>query len=131
MKVIIFIVGIFVIVGLYFLVKPNSGNNTKPSVENKVVSKDSNKVKNFEISFKNKKVSVQSNVLQVNEGDRVVIKVSSDEDEELHLHGYDLSVELSKDQPRELSFIASHSGRFGLELHHNELEIATVEVMPK
>jgi len=44
-------------------------------------------------------------------GDDVVIKITTDEDEELHLHGYDKSVELKKDQPAELSFNANLTGR--------------------
>ncbi|HSW11988.1 MAG TPA: hypothetical protein VLI06_04065 [Solimonas sp.] len=64
-------------------------------------------------------------------GDEVVLRITSDHDDELHLHGYDLSLPLRAGRPGELRFRAEHSGRFDCELHHHHLDLATLEVLPQ
>lgn len=68
------------------------------------------------------------------QGDELRIRLVSDQDVELHLHGYDLHLHLRPGVPGELAFVAAHSGRFELELHgakgaHEALTV--VEVQPK
>lgn len=69
--------------------------------------------------------------LIVKAGEEIVLRVTSDRDDELHLHGYDLSLPLAAGEPAELRFRAEHSGRFEAELHRSHLELATLEVMPQ
>ena len=64
-------------------------------------------------------------------GDEVELRVTSDSNDELHLHGYDLSLPLRAGQTGSLRFRAQHSGRFELELHHRHLELAALEVRPE
>ena len=64
-------------------------------------------------------------------GDDVVLNVLSDRDDELHLHGYDLSMDLKAGQSARLSFRAEHSGRFEAELHRSHLQLGTLEVLPR
>ncbi|WP_162932485.1 hypothetical protein [Solimonas sp. K1W22B-7] len=64
-------------------------------------------------------------------GDEVELRINSDRDDELHLHGYDLSMPLRAGQTATLRFHAEHSGRFDCELHHSHLELATLEVRPE
>jgi hypothetical protein len=68
--------------------------------------------------------------IEVQQGSAIEIKVITDHADELHLHGYDLKLQLTAGEPATLAFSADHSGRFGLELHHSHGEIATLEVMP-
>jgi hypothetical protein len=68
--------------------------------------------------------------MQVREGEDVEIKVTSDEADELHLHGYDLHTPVKPNQPIALYFKATHSGRFELELHKSGVELGTLAVMP-
>ena len=65
------------------------------------------------------------------EGDNITIKITSDQEEELHIHGYDNSVDLQKDIPAQLSFTANITGRFIYELEKSETEIGVLEVLPK
>lgn len=70
-------------------------------------------------------------VVVLKAGDEVELRVTSDSNDELHLHGYDLSLPLRAGQTGSLRFRAEHSGRFELELHHRHLELAALEVRPQ
>lgn len=88
-------------------------------------------VKTLEIKLKNKTLDQTPQTLKAFEGENVVLKVTGDEEEELHIHGYDLTLGLSANEPKELTFVADKTGRFEIELHSNETVIAALEVLPK
>ena len=69
--------------------------------------------------------------IQVHEGQNVTLKLTSDQPDELHLHGYDLHLSLRANVPAALAFQAVHSGRFDYELHHAHVELGTLEVLPR
>lgn len=55
------------------------------------------------------------------QGEALNIEFVSDQDNELHLHGYDIKLQLAKGETARLSFTATHAGRFEYELHrHSE-----------
>lgn len=68
--------------------------------------------------------------MSVAQGRSVAIQVQSDRDDELHLHGYDLSLPVTAGTMAELSFEAKRSGRFPLEMHESRLELGALEVQP-
>lgn len=70
-------------------------------------------------------------VVALRQGDQIVLSVSSDQDDELHLHGYDLSLSLKAGVPGSLRFTADKSGRFEYELHHAHMELGALEVQPQ
>jgi hypothetical protein len=63
-------------------------------------------------------------------GQRVTLVVSSDVADEVHLHGYDKSVDVDPGQTARLVFTASIPGRFEVELEDRGLQIADLEVRP-
>ena len=66
----------------------------------------------------------------VDQGQRVVLVVSSDVADEVHLHGYDKMVDVTPGSPARLPFVASIPGRFEVELEDRGLQIADIEVRP-
>jgi FtsP/CotA-like multicopper oxidase with cupredoxin domain len=66
----------------------------------------------------------------VDEGDRVDLRITSDTPLELHLHGYDLEEEVEPDEPSELSFDATITGRFEIEAERTQEELGTLVVLP-
>lgn len=55
--------------------------------------------------------------LRVTQGDTVRLTFTSDELGEIHLHGYDLTADVSPEQPGELVFQAENAGAFGINFH--------------
>ena len=88
-------------------------------------------VKVFELTVKDGKLESGPEVLQVSEGDEVVLRITVDKADDLHLHGYDLHAHLKPGVPSELSFKASRTGRFEYELHKAHVDLGALEVQPK
>jgi FtsP/CotA-like multicopper oxidase with cupredoxin domain len=55
--------------------------------------------------------------VRVTQGEEVEITVSCDQSAELHMHGYDLSVEPRPGTPATFAFVAKIAGRFPVEAH--------------
>ena len=64
----------------------------------------------------------------VSQGDRVVLVVRSDVADEIHLHGYDKSADVTAGGTARLPFTANLSGRFELELEQRGVQIADLTV---
>lgn len=119
-NLIILIVGILLLGGLFFISKPKQQNiNTQVPP------------KTFDLVVKNKKLVSGPETIKVNQDEQIAIKITSNENDELHLHGYNISVEFEKDTQAELSFTASISGRFVYELEKSKIDLGAVEVQPK
>jgi plastocyanin domain-containing protein len=69
--------------------------------------------------------------VEVGEGDRVRLRVTSDEPIEIHLHGYDIEREVAPGEPATLSFEADLSGRFDKEDHESEEVLGVLIVQPR
>ena len=59
---------------------------------------------------------------------RVVLIVKSDTADEVHLHGYDLSVDVAAGGTARLAFTATIRGRFEVELEQSGVQIAELTV---
>ena len=70
-------------------------------------------------------------VMQVSEGDEVSLTLRSDRADELHVHGYDLHAKVKAGVPTVLNFKADRTGRFTMELHHSNVELGALEVLPQ
>jgi ABC-type Fe3+-hydroxamate transport system substrate-binding protein len=64
----------------------------------------------------------------VSKGDRVVIVVKSDVADEIHLHGYDKSTDVTAGGTARLPFTADLPGRFEVELESRGVQIADLTV---
>ena len=65
---------------------------------------------------------------QVPLGETVVLRVTSDAADEVHLHGYDLSLDLPPGQPAVLRFDATIPGVFEAELHDAGIVLAELQI---
>jgi hypothetical protein len=66
----------------------------------------------------------------ISRGRRVVIRVTSDVADHVHLHGYDLTADVAPGEPATIEFIADVPGRFEIELEERRLPLAELEVRP-
>jgi hypothetical protein len=117
-KILIIILGLGLLVGLFFVLKPTTDNQSSAQ-------------KVFQLEIKDTTIVAGSSTLNVKQGDSVTIKILSDVEEEFHLHGYDRSTDLVPNQESQLSFVADISGRFAFELEKSKKELGVLEVQPK
>ena len=67
---------------------------------------------------------------EIEQGTQVVLIVRADVEDEAHLHGYDLSVDVAPGQPGRIKFRADKAGEFELELEDRGIPIAELIVSP-
>ncbi len=132
---ILIVVGVIAVLGLLILLKPKSQTQNQTHVNQNTQSASpsasAQTTKTFELVIRGKKLVSGPETLSVKEGETVTIKITSDEPEEFHLHGYDRSVDLEKNQQIEMSFVANLTGRFEYELEKSKIAIGALEVLPK
>jgi hypothetical protein len=69
--------------------------------------------------------------VEVGEGDRVKLLLTSDELVEVHLHGFDLEREIEPGETTTLSFEADLTGRFEIKSHESEEVLGVLLVQPR
>ncbi len=87
--------------------------------------------KSFELVLRDGKLASGSAALQVRQGEQVTLRIDSNVNDELHVHGYDLKLRIRAGEPATLQFAASRSGRFELELHRKHTQAGVLEVYPR
>jgi hypothetical protein len=66
----------------------------------------------------------------VRRGRQVVMRVTADVNDHVHLHGYGLMVDVAPGNAATIRFIADVAGRFEVELEDSGVQIADFEVRP-
>jgi hypothetical protein len=68
--------------------------------------------------------------IEVNKGDTVRFRARSPQDDEVHVHGYDLKKDLPANQTVSMSFKATIDGIFEIEFEEQGKQIASLRVNP-
>lgn len=84
-------------------------------------------VRTFSVAYRDGKVTGDTDI-SVARGTPVEIRVTSDVDDEGHLHGYDLLKEISAGQTVTYAFTADFPGKYALEFHHHNVRLLTLAV---
>ncbi len=111
--------------GVFYFIKTKEDSRV---INNPLTQK---KTMTFGVVVSAGKVLSNGSVLSATEGDTVVINILSDVSDEVHLHGYDISINLEKNVSGTLTFVASKTGRFMFELENKGMELGVIEVFPK
>ncbi len=132
-NIIIIVLAAAILAGAFLWLKPKTENQSKEPETNLSEQKEqaTPKPQEFQITIKENKIVSGNSVIRVKRDQEVKLKVTSDVAEELHLHGYDKTLDLEPNVQSELKFMADISGRFPLELHNAEVEIGALEVAPE
>ena len=80
-------------------------------------AEDSSEIVKFDLVLQGYELSGAENVVRVHQGDRVEIRWSTDAPATVHLHGYDIELQLSLGGAGLMAFEANATGRFPIELH--------------
>jgi hypothetical protein len=105
-------IGIVALLGLLIIFKPLGGATLVTGAY-----AQTSQVRQFAVTIKNRKVTSGPTLIRVTQGDSVEIVLTADEGAELHLHGYDVLLQLEPNVPGKLAFDANIGGRFPLEAH--------------
>lgn len=94
--------------------------------------------KRFELVIAERALASGGPTIRVTQGDRVELVWSSDEGVELHLHGYDLALQVPAGEPAVLAFAAAVAGRFPVTSHgfagggdHSHRPLLYIEIYPE
>lgn len=68
--------------------------------------------------------------IEVDEGDQIRFKVESDTDGEIHVHGFDISKNVTAGGSAKLSFKADITGIFEAELEYSGVPIVKLQINP-
>jgi hypothetical protein len=85
-------------------------------------------VTTIEIQLKDGKVSPNGDRVDLTEGEQFVLDITSDRDDEVHVHGFDKEIEVSAGQHLQVPMTADRTGRFEVESHHPELLIVVLQI---
>jgi len=113
---IVVLVVVLVLVGLFFLLRPDTPEGGPQD-------------RTIEVSIKDGEMDPEE--ISADQGDTVTLRVSADEPTELHVHGYDVERELGPGKEAEIDFEADLTGRFEIENHETEKELGVLQVRPR
>ena len=104
-KIIFAILGIVILVGLYFAVSPP------------IQRQGEGGVKEFDLEIKDRKLTLNPPIIKLVQGDQVTFKVRADEEGEFHIHTYDEEIDVEPSKISTIQFNATLVGRYDIEWH--------------
>ncbi len=91
----------------------------------------------IEVRIENREVVAPGEAIRITEGDVIKLVWTSDEATELHLHGYELEIQVRPDKPATMVVEAYATGRFPITSHgwgegdHGHDALTYLEVYPR
>jgi hypothetical protein len=99
---------------------------------------DEGTVRRIELVISERTVQREEKTIRVTQGESLELVWQSDETAELHLHGYDISFEVSPEVPAIVTFETHATGRFPITSHgfggeqgHGHEALLYIEVYPR
>jgi hypothetical protein len=109
-----------ILAGLFFLLRPTP--SSRPALEPAQV---------HDLRVEQGRLVGGPEVIQVLQGQEVILNITSDRTDVFHLRAYDLHAVLRAGVAETLSFKAERSGRFDLELNRSQDGLGALEVVPR
>jgi heme/copper-type cytochrome/quinol oxidase subunit 2 len=111
------------LIGLFFALRPG------PATSGDAAPADEPQERVYDVAIKEGGMSPAE--ISADEGDQVMLRLTSDSPMEVHLHGYDLEAEVLPGEETTLSFEAEITGRFEIEDHETETALGALLVQPR
>lgn len=111
-------VGVALLIGGFVLFMPKNTNSPPKNEYATIVVKD-------------EELSSGPSVIHVKQGDTVILKITTDQPDEFHLHGYDEKIDLEAGATATLSFTARLAGEFEYELEQSQQVLGHLQVDPR
>jgi uncharacterized lipoprotein YajG len=85
-------------------------------------------IRRIDITVTGKQVTPTPAVVNINVGESLTIAVTSDHNDQLHAHGFEIEKDIKAGQPLVITVTGAQTGVFDVELHHPALRILQVAV---
>ncbi len=85
-------------------------------------------VRTITIELKNGRVTPSGDRVELTRGEPFVLDITSDRDDEVHVHGFDEEIEVKAGDHKKVELTADRTGRFEVESHHPELLIVVLQI---
>jgi hypothetical protein len=103
-------------------------SSASPSASASATTSTASNAVEIAVSVNDGKVSPKTHREKIPQNSHVRLIVTSDVDDEVHVHGFDVEKELSAGQPTTLEFTADQTGLFEVETHESGLQLLQLEV---
>jgi heme/copper-type cytochrome/quinol oxidase subunit 2 len=120
--------GVVVVGGLTGCGHEQSGTNPAPGARPAGGSAAPAAVRVINVTVRGGKVSGDTGRITVPLGTPVVMSVSSDVTDEIHVHGYNRKAKVPAGTTASVTFIANNPGGFEVELEHAKLQLLQLQV---
>lgn len=85
-------------------------------------------VRTIAIELADGKVSPSGSRVDLSKGEPFVLDITSDRDDEVHVHGFDKEIEVRAGKRVKVEMVADRTGRYEVESHHPELLIVVLQI---
>jgi heme/copper-type cytochrome/quinol oxidase subunit 2 len=124
------VVIVLVVLGLGVLFLALRPDSTSPQDDDPTTtSAGEPQERNYDVVIENG--AMNPGEIDVDEGDFVTLRLTSESPVEVHVHGYDLEGDVLPGEETNLSFEANTTGRFAIEDHETEAQLGTLLVQPR
>jgi heme/copper-type cytochrome/quinol oxidase subunit 2 len=123
---------LLILIALFFALRPNSPapEDSADTSESSTPETAADGQQETMVDLEIREGVMTPEEITVDEGDAVRLRITSDAPLEFHLHGYDLEEEIEPDEPAELAFDATITGRFEIENEETQEELGVLLVQP-
>jgi plastocyanin len=106
----------------------DSMSRSTPASSEPTETEEAEKTVEVTVAVTDGKVKPKPHRVDVPLGSKVRLQVTSDVDDELHVHGFDIEESLEAGRTTTVEFTADQQGVFEVETHETELELLQLEV---
>jgi type III secretion system FlhB-like substrate exporter len=108
--------------------KPSTARTSETSVASPTSSTSQSTTTVIPIVVAAGKVVTKDRIVKVAKGTNVVITVTSDVADEVHVHGYDIKKDVAAGATIEIPFVADQTGSFPVELEKASTQLISLQV---
>lgn len=127
-KFVIIIVAIAALAAIFFVLKPGGPQGNTADTGTPAAA---TRTRTIPLTLTEGKLSNTESPIVVKQDERITLTITADTTDELHLHGYDKSIELEPGKAKSVTFTADRSGSFEAELHSTDTPVFVLEVQPE
>ena len=101
---------------------------TSPAATPTATPSPTPEVRTIAIKLADGKASPNGTRVNLVKGEKIILDITSDRDDEVHIHGFDKEIPVKAGKRVKAELVADRTGRYEVESHHPELLILVLQV---